>query len=141
MGKRANQCLASTRAMPQERDEVRHRAARNHDGRLLAGNPRGHLLEPVNAGILAVNVVAEFGARYRFAHLVAGQGYGVAAKIDTVGGSKCRCPRFDAQRHRGPRPAQGKIARTTSPIARLLSLSSVSDQVTATVAARCGAIP
>jgi len=47
-------------------------------------------------------------------------------------------------RHARVKPGRrgyGKIAFTTSSIARLLSASSVSDQVTATVAARRGAIP
>ena len=79
---RADDRLGPARAVRQHRGQVAHRAARHQQRGLLAHHRRRHRLEPVDAGVLAVNVVTQLGARDRLAHLRRRQGYGVAAQID-----------------------------------------------------------
>jgi hypothetical protein len=80
--------------------------------------------------VFAVTVITQLGARNRLAHLVGRERDRVAAKIDQIVHSVMRATRLIGY--------SGKIAFTTSSIARLLSVSSVSDHVTVTVAARRG---
>ncbi len=137
---RAEQRLGAARAMRQHRGQIAHRAARHQHRRFLAQSVGGHPLEPVDGRILAVNVVAQFRARHRLAHLGGRQRDRVAAQIDHL---RRPCLRVDSDvnERRNGNSYSGMIALTISSIARLLSSSSVSDQVTATVAARRGAIP
>ena len=84
VGARAEHRLGAARAMHQHRDQIAHRAAGDQQRGFLAHRVRRHRLEPIDGGVLAVNVVAQLGARDRLAHLGRRQGDGVAAQIDHV---------------------------------------------------------
>ena len=49
---------------------------------LVAEQPRDPLLERVDGGVLAVDVVADLGGGHRLAHRGAGTGQGVGAEVD-----------------------------------------------------------
>src|SRR6185295_11329183 len=63
---------------------IPHGARGNEQGGVLTEDLGGALLQPIRSWVFAVNVIADFGARHRFAHLVGWFGYGVASKIDVV---------------------------------------------------------
>ena len=74
-------------AHPRQRTEgnlVRHGAGGHPDGRLLAQHRCDAILERVDAGVLAVDVVADLGGGHGLAHARSGAGDGVAAEIDGV---------------------------------------------------------
>ena len=95
VGARAEHRLGAARAVHEHRDQVAHRAAGDQQGGFLAHRVRRHRLEPIDGGILAVNVVAQLGARDSLAHFGRRQGDGVATEIDHVVGCLLREDRFD----------------------------------------------
>ena len=84
----ADDRLGAARAMREHRDQVAHGAAGDEQPRLLAHQRGGGLLEAVDGGVFAVDVVAELRARDRLAHLGRRQGYRVTAKINQT----TQCP-------------------------------------------------
>ena len=65
-----------------ERDLVRHRRGGQEDGRLVAEQRGGALLEAVDARVLAALLVPDLGFGDRPPHAVGGKGGGVGAKVD-----------------------------------------------------------
>ena len=98
---RSDDRLGAARAMRQHRGQVAHRAARHEQRGLLAHHRRGHLLEPIDGRVFAVNVVTEFGARDRLAHLGRRQRHRVAAQID----------QSDTRRARPTAPADRSVVK------------------------------
>ena len=70
--------LASRR---DEGEQVAHRAGAGVYRRLFSGYLRRVFAERVGRRVVAVDVVADGGARYHFAHLVRGARYGVASEV------------------------------------------------------------
>ena len=66
----------------QQADEVSHCSACYEQGRFLAEQFSGEILELPNGRILASLIVADLGARHGLAHLLSGRGLGVAAEFD-----------------------------------------------------------
>ena len=67
-----------------DRQLIGHRSGRDKQGRLFAEEPGHHLLEAIDGGVFAVDVVADFRARHRFAHGVGGLRHGIAAQVDDL---------------------------------------------------------
>jgi hypothetical protein len=65
-----------------DRNLVSHGAARDEGRGFALENGRRALLEPVDRGIFAVNVVAHHGDLHCLAHFGRRLGYGVAAQVD-----------------------------------------------------------
>ena len=63
-------------------DGVAHGAGGNEERGFLAGDFGGARFQPVDGGVFAVNVVADFGFEHGLAHGGRGFGDGVAAQID-----------------------------------------------------------
>ncbi len=63
-------------------EHVGHRPGGREERGLLAEQPGDPLLERADGGVLAVDVVADLGARHRGAHRLGGTGDGVAAEVD-----------------------------------------------------------
>ena len=74
--------LVAAAAVRQDRNQVAHRPADHQQGRLLAEPLGGHLLEPVDGGVLTEDVVAKLGMVNRLPHLRRGKSYSIAAKIN-----------------------------------------------------------
>ena len=74
--------LLAAAQVAQLRDEVAHRAAGDEEGRLLAEQLGRPLLEGVDGGVVAEDVVAELGLVHGLAHGRRGVGDGVAAEVD-----------------------------------------------------------
>src|SRR5262249_59035101 len=80
-----------------------HRARGHEERRLLAEQPGRGLLEPVDARVLAVDVVADRGAGHHLAHRRRGTRHGVAAQIDALHPAECTSERKPATASRtGP---------------------------------------
>ena len=65
-----------------DRDGVAHGAGGHEQRGFLAGDFGRALLQPVDGGIFAVNVVADLGLHHGAPHLGRGLGHGIAAQID-----------------------------------------------------------
>src|SRR5271163_1584537 len=65
-------------------DDVSHGAGGDEEPGFFAENFGGALFQPVDSGVFAVNVVADFGFGHSAAHSSRGTSYGVAAEIDHV---------------------------------------------------------
>jgi hypothetical protein len=76
------QHLAAAPGVGEQRHQIRHRAAGDEQGGLLAGDRGGHLFQPPHGRIALARVVAELGAAHRLAHLLGRQGHCVASQID-----------------------------------------------------------
>src|SRR6185295_20095131 len=74
--------LLAVLAMRHHGGEVRLRARGKEETRLHAEALGADLLQPVDGGVVAEDVVADFRARHRLAHRGGGTGDGVAAKVD-----------------------------------------------------------
>ena len=71
-----------------DRDQVAHRAGRDVQRGLLAGERGDLALELDHGRIVAPDVVADHGRGHRFAHLGRGPGDGVRAKVDRAHGGQ-----------------------------------------------------
>ena len=78
----ADDGLVAPSAGDEQREQVRHRAARHVERGLLADALGRGLLEAPHRGVVAQHVVADFGARHRLAHRVGGLGDGVGPQVD-----------------------------------------------------------
>ena len=76
------QHLAAAPGVGEQRHKVRHRAARDEQRGLLAGDCGGRLLQPAHGRIALARIVAELGAAHRLAHLLGRQRDGVASQVD-----------------------------------------------------------
>jgi hypothetical protein len=76
------QHLATAPGVREQRHQVRHRAARDEDRRLLAEPGGGGRFQAANGRIALARVVAQLGAAHRLAHLLGRQRDGVASQID-----------------------------------------------------------
>ncbi len=85
MGLTAEKRLGAARAMRQHRGQIPHRAARHEHRGFLAHHLRRQPFEPIDGRVFAINIVAEFGARHRLAHLFGRQRDSVAAEIYLMG--------------------------------------------------------
>src|SRR6516165_6883151 len=65
-----------------DRDEVAHATRRNEESSLFVKDFSGTLLELIDRGVFAVNVVAHFRSSHGAAHFVAWTCDSVAAKVD-----------------------------------------------------------
>jgi len=74
--------LLSLPRTDQHADEVAHGSAGHEEGGLLAEPLGGDLLEAVDGRVLAEDIVAQLGVGHGPAHLRAGHGEGVGAKVD-----------------------------------------------------------
>ena len=63
-------------------DLVAHGAGGNEDCGFAAEDFGGASFQAVDGGVLSVDVIADFGGGHGTAHFVAGQGNGVAAKVN-----------------------------------------------------------
>jgi hypothetical protein len=66
----------------EQRDQIRHRAARHNHPGFLSGGGRGHFLETADGGVAIAAVVTEFGAPHGVAHLFCRQRAGIGTEID-----------------------------------------------------------
>jgi hypothetical protein len=85
-------------AMRHHRGEVRLRAGGKEEPRLHAEALGGDLVQAIDGGIVAEDVVADLGLGHGAAHGLGGLGDGVAAQVDQVfhslGRAKSHAPRF-----------------------------------------------
>jgi hypothetical protein len=87
VGARLADDLLAVLGVQLDADGVSHGAGRDEHARLFAKDFRGAPLEPVDGGVLAVNVVADLGLRHGAPHLGGRAGDGVAAQIDKLAGT------------------------------------------------------
>src|SRR5581483_10944507 len=82
VGLAAHDGFVAALAVRQQRDEVGHGAAGDEHGRLLAHPVGGHLLQALDGGVVAEDVVSDFGPEHRLAHRRRGMRDRVAAQVD-----------------------------------------------------------
>ena len=78
--------LVAALTVGEDGSQVAHRAGRDVERGFLAHPAGGHLLQAVDSGVFAVNVVADFGFRHRLAHGGRGMGDGVGTEVYEVHG-------------------------------------------------------
>ncbi|MNN69913.1 hypothetical protein D3C81_1857400 [compost metagenome] len=78
----ADDVFVATLAVRHQAEQVAHGAARHEQPGFEAQTLRQSCLQAVDCRVFAIDIVAQLGARHGLAHPGAGQGHGVAAKVD-----------------------------------------------------------
>ena len=74
--------VAASPAMCEQRGEVAHRAARHEDGGVLARHLRGQRLQAIDRRVVAEHVIANLGGRHGLTHGRRGNGDRITSQID-----------------------------------------------------------
>ena len=72
-------------------DLVAHGSGGNEDGGFASEDFSGASFEAIDGGVFGVNVIANLSGGHGAAHGVAGQSYGVAAKVNPRSAHECLC--------------------------------------------------
>jgi len=99
--------FVSGRTVRHQADEVPHRPADDEERGLLAQDPGGHLLEPVDRGVLPVDVVAERRVSHGVQHRFGRERQRVASEIQN---GLCHVPAFPS--------VQPGMAKSKAPLRR-----------------------
>jgi len=98
VGKLTHQVFVPPATMGHQGAQIRLRPGRKEQPRLFACPFRDHRLQPQHGGIVAPDIVADFGRQHRLAHARRRAGDGVAAQVDHAGACLA-CSRSCSARH------------------------------------------
>ena len=84
MGPVSNDHFIPALAVYEQGQQVPHRPRRDKDRRFLAHHPCSQVLQPVDCGIIAVDIIPHFRFGHGLAHLRCGLGNGIRTKIDVL---------------------------------------------------------
>jgi len=73
--------LVSPEGMSQYRELISESSRGNENGRFLSEDFGGDLFQTVDGGVVAVNVVADFGVRHGRAHLFSRKRHGITSQV------------------------------------------------------------
>jgi hypothetical protein len=80
----ADDILVAALAMRHQGEQVRLRAGRHEQGRFETEIVRKTLLQGIDGGIFAIDVIADLGIEHGLAHRARGPGDGIAAQVDPI---------------------------------------------------------